>query len=235
MKPEFAYRYAIYFIPALNSPWWNAGCHWLGRCAATGQRLIQPSIAGVSAQQFQHCTSDPRRYGWHATLKAPFQLKSDTNVACLLQTLHELAQELPAFDMPPLQVSTDGGFLALRPVESNDAIQSTAAACVTRLHDFAQPLDTVELARRRKAPLTPAQDHLLVQWGYPWVLDEFKFHLSLTGPLAGVTDAERLALIQAAQLQFETLGPCRFEHIALFVEPQKGEDFEWLESVELRG
>ena len=235
MKPEFAYRYAIYFIPALHSPWWSAGCHWLGRCAATGQLLKQPHIAGVDAQQLRHWTSDPRRYGWHATLKAPFELHSDKSVSLLLRAMHALAQELPAFDLPPLQVSTEGGFLALRPVGHTPAIEDTAAACVTRLHDFAQPLNEADLARRRKAPLTAAQDHMLRQWGYPWVLDEFKFHLSLTGPLEGMTERERQALIQAAQTQFETLSPCRFAHIALFVEPQKGADFQWLESVELRG
>ena len=235
MKPEFAYRYAIYFIPALHSPWWAAGCHWLGRCAATGQLLKQPHIAEANAQQFRHYTADPRRYGWHATLKAPFELRPDKSVALLLRSMQELANELPAFEMPPLQVSTEGGFLALRPVGRTQAIVDTAAACVTRLHDFAQPLNEADLARRRKAPLTPDQDQMLVQWGYPWVLNEFKFHLSLTGPLAGMTEIERQALIHAARTQFETLEPCRFAHIALFVEPQKGADFQWLESVELRG
>jgi hypothetical protein len=154
-------------------------------------------------------------------------------VASLLQAVQDLAQDLPAFDLPPLKVSTEGGFMALRPVGDANAIQSTAAACVTRLHGYAKPLSPSDLARRRQSPLTPTQDHMLVQWGYPWVLEEFKFHLSLTGPLHKVSEAERQALTHAAQAHFESLAPCRFEHIALFVEPEKGADFQWLHSVAL--
>jgi putative phosphonate metabolism protein len=235
MKTEFAYRYAIYFIPELHSEWWVAGCHWLGRCAATGQKLEQPLISGMDAQQFQLITQEPRRYGWHATLKAPFELCPDTSVASLLLAMHALAQELPAFELPPLQVSTEGGFLALRPVGDASAIQITAAACVTRLHGFAKPLSPADLARRRQTPMTQAQDQLLMQWGYPWVLDEYNFHLSLTGPLRHLSDVECQTLVQTAQVQFETLPNCRFTHIALFAEPVKGADFQWLQSVELRG
>jgi hypothetical protein len=155
-------------------------------------------------------------------------------VASLLQAVQDLAQDLPAFDLPPLQVSSEGDFMALRPAGDVSAIEATAAACVTRLHGFAKPLSPADLARRRQSLLTPAQDQMLVQWGYPWVLDEFKFHLSLTGPLHQVTEAERQALTQAAQAHFETLPPCRFGHMALCVEPKKGADFQWLHSVALR-
>lgn len=234
MTTEFAYRYAIYFIPALHSAWWAAGSHWLGRCAATGQSLKQPLLAGVEPQQLRLITQDPRRYGWHATLKAPFELRPEHSVASLLKAVEKLAQDLPAFDLPPLQVSTEGGFMALRPLRDASAIQTTATACVTRFHGFAKPLSPADLARRRQSPLTPAQDQLLVQWGYPWVQDEFKFHLSLTGPLHQVSDAQRQALKQAAQTHFETLTPCRFAHIAVFVEPEKGADFHWLQSMALR-
>jgi len=100
---------------------------------------------------------------------------------------------------------------------------------------MAKPLSATELARRRQAGLTAAQDALLLTWGYPWVLDEFKFHLSLTGPLNALNDNEVDALWQAAQRHFEPLPPARFTHLALFAEPTKGADFQCLESVELRG
>ena len=235
MTTEFAYRYAIYFIPPLHSEWWSAGCHWLGRCAATGQQLKQPQIPGVDAHQFRMLTQDPRRYGWHATLKAPFELQAGASVASLLLRLQDLAQELPAFDLPRLQVSTEGGFLALRPATDVSALQTTAAACVTRLHDFAKPLSPADLERRRQSPLTPKQDQLLMQWGYPWVLDEYHFHFSLTGPLNTVSEAERQSLKHAAQAHFDVLPQVRFTQIALFAEPAKGADFQWLQSVELQG
>lgn len=235
MTTEFAYRYAIYFIPTLHSEWWSAGCDWLGRCAASGQPRRQPQIPGVDAHPFRLLTQDPRRYGWHATLKAPFELQPGTSVSSLLRRLQEVAQGLPAFDLPRLQVSTEGGFLALRPETEVSALHTAAAACVTRLHDFAKPLSPADLERRRQSPLTPKQDQLLVQWGYPWVLDEYHFHFSLTGPLNRVTDGERQSVKQAAQRHFEALPQIRFSQIALFAEPAKGADFQWLRSVELQG
>jgi hypothetical protein len=142
---------------------------------------------------------------------------------------------LPAFDLPPLRVSDQGGFLALRPVGGLAALNATAAACVQELHPLAQPLSDAELARRRLAPLTPEQDRLLVTWGYPWVLQHFQFHLSLTGSLGQCSPEVKAALLQAAQARFETLPVCRFGHIALFVEPELGADFELTDTMDLQG
>jgi len=91
------------------------------------------------------------------------------------------------------------------------------------------------LARRRQAPLTPEQDRLLLAWGYPWVLDHFQFHLSLTGPLGQCSPEVKAALLASAQARFETLPGCRFAHIALFTESQAGADFELLETLDLNG
>ena len=235
MNTESAYRYAVYFMPALHTEWWTAGCHWLGRCAVTGRTLPQPGIPGFSSAQFQQLTQEPRRYGWHATLKAPFQLDRGHGLQNLRTAMLNLANELPAFEMPALQVSTDGGFLALRPAQRDPRLHAAADACVTRLHHLVKPLGLDELTRRRQAQLSPTQDRLLMQWAYPWVLEEFKFHLSLTGPLHALTADEREALWQAAQSHFETLPLARFEHLTLFAEPHKGADFQWVESMELKG
>jgi hypothetical protein len=97
------------------------------------------------------------------------------------------------------------------------------------------PLSATELERRRKASLSLEQDRLLVQWGYPWVFDHFQFHLSLSGPLQHMAIEQRQALINAAQARFHALEPCRFEHLALFIEPEKGADFKLSHLVELRG
>ena len=76
-----AHRYAAYFAPAIGSAWWEAGSHWLGRCAARGQPLPQPAIDGMPPARQQALTAAPRRYGWHATLKAPFALPSHLDAA----------------------------------------------------------------------------------------------------------------------------------------------------------
>jgi len=228
------YRCAVYFVPDIHSPWWQLGSQWLGRCAATRQALRQPSLPGIPSDVQWAYTAEPRRYGWHATLKAPFKIMPGENLKSVMSALHALAKMLPAFEIPALKVSTEGDFLALRPEGNQSDIHRTAAACVRELHRFAKPLSDADLTRRRLAGLTPEQDRLLLAWGYPYVLDEFQFHLSLTGSLHGLTDDRRAAWTQAAQSHFGHLGACRFERLALFVEPQRGGDFELLETVALR-
>lgn len=229
------YRCAVYFVPEVHSDWWEAGSQWLGRCAASAKTLAPPDIAGVDPAQFQALTADPRRYGWHATLKAPFSLATGQTLHTLRTAMQALAKRLPAFDLPPLRVSDQGGFLALRPVSGLAALNATAAACVQELHPLAQPLTEAELARRRQAPLTPEQDALLLAWGYPWVLDHFQFHLSLTGPLLATSPDVQAALFHAAQARFEKLPVCRFAQMALFIEPERGADFELVDTMDLQG
>ena len=227
------YRCAVYFVPEVHGDWWQAGSRWLGRCAASGATYPAPVIAGVTDAAFHALTADPRRYGWHATLKAPFRLAVGQTLGTLQSALKALADRLPAFDMPPLHVTRMGSFLALVPQGDMAQIQATAAACVTQLHPLAQALSEADVARRRQAPLTPEQDRLLLAWGYPWVLQEFRFHLSLTGPLNALSPAAQDAVQAAATAHFEGLPTGRFGHLALFVEPQAGADFELVDTMAL--
>jgi hypothetical protein len=152
-----------------------------------------------------------------------------------VSSLQLLAHEHDAFTLPAMKVGLMGQFLALRPEHPHAELQNIAADCVTRLQHLALPLDEAELARRRRVFLTPDQDRLLQDWGYPWVLDHFRFHFSLTGKLDALPTQQSAALEQAAKRHFEDLGPCHFDRLSLFVEPQRGADFQLIEQVELRG
>jgi len=235
-SPTAAHRYAVYFAPHPGTLAWLAGSHWLGRCAALLQPLQQLDIHGVAKEDLERLTAAPRRYGWHATLKAPFALAPGVDWLTLQHAVHTLAGSLRAFDMPPMQVERIDDFLALVPMAghaANSDLQAVAAACATQLQPLAAPLSAQALARRRAAGLTPRQDELLQQWGYPFVLEEFRFHLSLTGPLAGA-DADTVALVlDAAEQFFADLPPLRFNSLALFAEPTPGADFVLLDHLEL--
>ena len=231
-KTDAAHRYAIYFAPRPDSPWWQAGSQWLGRCALTQQAQAQPAVSGVPADIFGRLTAHPRRYGWHATLKAPFMLAPGIDEKQLRDATRQLAKTLPSFTLPALQVSRLDDFLALVPADASPAIDVVERACVTVLHELAAPLPPTELQRRRAGGLTPAQEALLLRWGYPFVLEAFRLHLSLTGSLAGVEPAQVLAIHEAARKCFEPLPPCRFDNLALFAEPTPGADFVLLEHAE---
>jgi Protein of unknown function (DUF1045) len=234
ISAQLPFRYAVYFCPSPDSDWGLAGAQWLGRCAITGKTSQQLEISGIDSELFRSLTSDPKRYGWHATLKAPFKLAPEHEVGDLLLKLHQLAKSLKPFDLPKLEVSSVGGFLSLRPKIASDELDAAAAMCVRDLQSFSLPLTEKELTRRRnKAELTPEQDKLLVDWGYPWVLDEFNFHFSLTGSLDSVDAKTEKKLIQAAKHHFQNLSICRFDRIALVIEPEAGKDFEVIKLLEL--
>lgn len=222
------HRVAIYFCPAVGSAAWNAGSRWLGHCAAKNCQMPQPVVEGMDADAFHALTEDPRRYGWHATLKAPFRLHEGCTMAHLESAVQQLAASVVPFDLPPLEVQRLKGFLALRPAQPSkalDAIDTLAARCVTELHALAAPLTATDLARRRQAQLSEAEDALLVAWGYPWVLDRFRFHFSLTGPLKGLPDDAVMAVEAAARQHFNDHLRLPASHLSLFVEPAPGAPF----------
>ena len=223
--PYPPYRYAVYFAPPLDSPWWQAGSQWLGRCAAGRALQAKPSIKGISDDEFHQVTAAPRRYGWHATLKAPFTLAPGADASQLREALTTIAARSSAFEMPPLKVTLLDDFLAIVPQPRSAAAEALAARCVMELQPMAAPLSATELQRRRQSPLTPSQDALMLRWGYPFVLDEFQLHCSLTGSLKHLNSQQVQYLQQAAQDWFSKLSPCRFESLALFAEPTQGADF----------
>lgn len=231
-----AYRYAVYFTHAPHSEWARAGNAWLGRGALPGGKeelAPSPAQALLGDEAWSRLVADPRRYGWHATLRAPFRLAPGCTLDALRKAVTALCRELHAFEMPALEVH-DLGFLALTPqARDRAALDNAARACVESLHRCAAPLTEQELARRRKASLTPAQDALLMRWGYPFVMEEFRFHFSLTGPLAGLAAEQIHALADCARRYFGALPSARFDALTLFAEPVQGGDFMALERVPL--
>ncbi len=225
------HRVAIYYAPAPQSCWWQAGSEWLGRCAQTGQALGQPLIPGIEPQWLARLTADPRRYGWHATLKAPFRLAQGQTLDSLRAALRRLCTGRAPVELGRLKLCQQGNFLSLRPQGQTAELERLASDCVQQLQPLAAPLSAAELARRRSAGLTPEQDALLQAWGYPHVLAQFRFHLSLTGPLDAISGAALDGLIQAAERQFLALPAPRIDGLSIFVEPKPGADFQWLEQI----
>lgn len=231
MNNEFdtPHRVAIYFAPSPDSVWWNAGSKWLGRCAATNNPVQQPEIKSLTAEQFAELTAEPRRYGWHATLKAPFRLGDGVSLRDVCDAMQALCNGREPFELPPLNVSRMGQFLALRPMQTRDELERLAADCVQKLQPLAKALTEDELDRRRRAGLTPDQDKLLMLWGYPYVLEHFRFHFSLTGPLRGLTAESLASLLEAASDRFHELPACQIDRISLFAEQTPGAPFRLIE------
>ena len=170
-------RYALYYAPRRGG-FAEAAARWLGWDIQRGCTLPQPAIAGLDSD-----TAAPRRYGFHGTIKPPFRLAEGVSPDDLAQAVQQLAARLRMVEMPGLMLVTLSGFLALVPRGDTAAMQALAAQVVRHLEPFRAALTPDEVARRRPDHLTPRQADLLAQYGYPFVMEEFSFHLTLTGPL----------------------------------------------------
>ena len=230
------YRHAAYFAPKSDSQAWDLGSRWLGRCAFGSQAHVQPLIDTIDAGTFHRLTQSPRQYGWHATLKAPFELALGSS----LEHLHASFMQTSAIGTGPfhltLQLADVGDFLALVPRKPSAQLNALADRCVRALHPCALVLSESELLRRRAGGLTARQENLLQQWGYPFVMEEFQFHMTLTGSLRGLDSSTRDALFAAAQRWFAPLleNGVPMDAVTWFAQDVQGGDFRWVERFELK-
>ena len=176
-------RYAIYFSPTADEPLSRAAATWLGRDAFTGELYPRTAEHDLTVEELDELTADPRRYGFHATLKAPFHLTDGASEADLLAALAAFAEETAPFNIPLVAVEQIGPFFALVPQTPHQPLQQFAARVVESFEPFRAALSETDLQRRKPDSLPPQQRENLMRWGYPYVFDEFRFHMTLTGPV----------------------------------------------------
>jgi len=219
-------RYAIYAAPDANSPLWRFGSGVIGYDAATGADLPFTETAGLSADRWSAMTEDPRRYGFHATLKAPFELAPASSEAALLRDVAVLAATLPPVTLSGLMVRSIGRFVALVPVQSSAGLQSLAAATVEHLDHHRAPLSAPDRARRLRSPLSLRQVEYLDRFGYPYVLDEFRFHMTLTGPISDDAECHRIVeALAAACARAVPSGPFSIDALTVYRQPGRDARF----------
>ncbi|ASY72441.1 phosphonate metabolism protein [Sinorhizobium fredii USDA 205] len=217
-------RYAIYFAPPADDRLLLTASRWLGRDAFTSGALAWTETSALERQQQMALTAEPRRYGFHGTLKAPFELEAGRSEADLIAAFDEFAAEIEAFEIPEITLDQIGPFFALVPNAPSASLQNLAEQAVRRFEPFRAPLSEADIARRNPDKLTQRQRDNLVAWGYPYVFEEFQFHLTLTGP---VPDEMRSVMRETLEAAFEPFigRPLNISTVALFIEPQRGAPF----------
>ena len=184
-------RIAIYFTPPSEHP--------LARFAA----------AWFAQEDLKQATAPAAFYGFHATLKPPFMPRLSRSLQDILLAAQSFAEAQPALTVGQLCVKPLGSFLALLPGSANPELDAFAAACVRDFDRFRAVPEPEELARRRVKGLTDRQEHFLSRWGYPYVMEEFRFHMTLTGPL------DRPNLANAGSRARQMLGDALLEPVVL--------------------
>ncbi|MGZ5908263.1 MAG: phosphonate metabolism protein/1,5-bisphosphokinase (PRPP-forming) PhnN [Reyranella sp.] len=226
-------RYAIYYVPPPASPLARFGAQLLGRDVETGAEVPFLPLDGVSPEEQRERTKSARHYGFHATLKPPFRLDEGVTASQLEAALCTFAAATPPVILPELALQPIGGFLALQPSARSSALEALAADCVVAFDRFRAPAPESELAERRAAGLTPAQDALLRRWGYPYVLREFRFHMTLTDSLAAA-DRARWCQALADHVDRLSAGPVRIG-LALVRQSDRARPFRVVRHVALTG
>ena len=220
-------RYAIYYVPAPGSDLARFGAELLGYDAFGGDDLPFPASIVQAVPDWHDLTRDPRQYGFHATLKAPFTLapgREETELIAACETFASTARPIPVTTPVVVAIS---GFIAVVPAETSDELDRLAADCVRDFDPFRAPLSAEDRARRNPSALTLAQIDHLDRWGYPYVMDDFRFHMTLTGRVSAERREQLVALLRErfAALDLRVLA---VDRIAVFRQDDAGSRFRVL-------
>lgn len=224
-------RYALYLIPPPETALWKNASALIGYDSVKGAAVAQPALPDISASELAAATVDPRRYGFHLTLKAPFRLAEGSSEAQLADAVETFCHARKGFDLGLLRLEArmgqDGrGFVCLVPQRACPALFMLEQEVVRGFENFRAPLKAQDIARRRPESLSPPQRHLLEHYGYPFVLEEFRPHFSLTGM---VDHPQRWLMAIESALGHPS--SCMIDSITLLGQPEPDANFTLLKRV----
>ena len=228
-------RFAIYFVPAAASALYRFGAAVLGYDCYTGEPVARPREIGLTDAAWAALTAEPRTYGFHATLKAPFRLAAGKSLHDLRHAVAALAARHRDFEMPPLEVAWLHDFVALRPVPALDSahpLRQLADACVSELDAFRAPAPPGEQARRA-AEIDGDVSGLamLARWGYAHVFEGWRFHMTLSDRFDDRSSPEARQFEHDARAWFSRslAQPLHGTALSIFHEASAGDPFRMTE------
>jgi hypothetical protein len=89
---------------------------------------------------------------------------------------------------------------------------------------FRAPLSDAEVERRSPDTLKPAELQNLCRWGYPYVFETFRFHMTLSGR-AGPQESPRLRAAIDGLFADVLRQPVMLDALTLFIETEPGAPF----------
>lgn len=227
-------RYAVYYAPRPGA-FADAAATWLGRNCETGLALPQPALDGLTDTLFS-LTAKPRKYGFHGTLRAPFRPADGQDGASIAKAVAAMATHLSSARCDGLEIGNPYGFgVAFKPIGDDTEILTLAASVVELTDRLRAPLTLDDIAQReRNENLNPRQREYLHRWGYPMVMEELSFQLTLSNR---ITPEVRPIMEAAVARHFEGLLPMPFviEDLCLFGEEAKSGMFRLVHRYRLSG
>ena len=226
-------RYGIYYVPARDTPLAEFGSAILGYDLERATDRERLNVPGLAEAQLARLTRRASRYGFHATLKAPFALLADRSRVDVLKLAADIADRCPAVEISGLEVATLGDFIALTPQRACPELDALAAAFVEGL-DLLRAVQARDEVKWQPAKLSRRQSELLDAWGYPYVFDQYRFHMTLTDPIpAQLAGPIRDALRRAAA---DAVGkPLTIDAVVVVEESDPTAPFRGIARLRLRG
>jgi hypothetical protein len=225
-------RYAIYFVPAADSGLYRFGSAILGYDCYTGTEVARPD--GLADNPWDRLTEEPRRYGFHATLKAPFHLNSSVTEAQLVSALESFAALGHAVPVITPTIQMLSGFAAVVPARRQGAVDALAERCVVLFDAFRAPMLPQERARRLASDLSTSQIQNLDRWGYPFLFSDFRLHMTLTGRIDAGRRRRVLAVLRRSFSRICGDRNFAIDALALMKQDPAGAAFRVLSRVPLR-
>lgn len=227
-------RFALYFLPG-HGHLRELATSWLGYDIITGKPSRRPQTMIDLIPDLDKLTAIPRRYGLHATLKAPFHPATGRTPAQLQEALADFCRILHPVILPGLALTEMDSFFCLAPLGNTDELNRLAGSFVREFDSFRAPLGENERQRRMARSLTTREQLHLEQWGYPYVMENFRFHISLTGPLTDTIPRQEIRQLLEVYLIPALCQPLPIDSLALVREPEAGAPFELVERFTFAG
>ena len=227
-------RYAVYFVPAAGSELYRFGSAVLQYDCYAGDTVQPPEELVHEPEEWRRTTAEPRRYGFHATLKAPFHLAPSSSEAQLISAFQSFAAigRMVATIQPVVTMLS--GFTAIVPEHASPAVNALAADCTTIFDAFRAPMSPQERARRIASGLNQSQIENLDRWGYPYLFADFRFHMTLTGKIE-VERREQTVSVLRGIFQRTCKGPIAIDRLALAKQDAPASAFRVLSTAPLQG
>ena len=119
-----------------------------------------------------------------------------------------------------------GSFVALVPQTPRPLLNGLAEACVRELDRFRAPMSKLERERRMMPGLSDRQIVNLARWGYPYVCEDFRFHMTLTGALPVQKRDRALRLLCGKYEQVPGVASVTVDQIVIARQSEAGSPFQ---------
>lgn len=176
-------RYIISFAPKSTSMFWKLGALWFGYDASRNAYTKNTLVPGMPKEHHDAAVTTARRSGFNIILTGPFQLTAGMPEELLKTTISLYCQSLSTLQTGPLSIIETAHKLSISAQEISPQVQKLADDIVLEFNAFRLPANPLPEDSPIRAALTPGQLKNLIEWGQPYIFEELKFQIPLTGRL----------------------------------------------------